>query len=144
MLTGCPEEEMPASAGDLLQDLSQLHERARQVMQGIAQALWPSASLPRDMGALVDLLQGAQRRFRLWKMSACRQGARGAWAMVKTRYTKLDPNHMAEVGPAGPDGQEIPVSLVYDQVALAAKYSQQDCKLDSLLEGIEEEYSHSK
>ena len=44
--------------------------------------------------------------------------------MVKTRYTKLDPNHMAEVGPARPDGQEIPVSLVYDQVALAAKYSQ--------------------
>ena len=64
--------------------------------------------------------------------------------MVKTRYTKLDPNHMAEVGPAGPDGQEIPVNLVYDQVVLAAKYSQQDCNLDSLLDGIEEEYSQSK
>ena len=36
MLTGCPEEEMPSSAGDLLQDLSQLHERARQAMQGVA------------------------------------------------------------------------------------------------------------
>ena len=58
-----------------------------------------------------------------------------SWAMVKTRYTKLDPNHMAEVGLVGPDGQEIPVSLVYDQVALAAKYSQHDCKLDSLLDG---------
>ena len=64
--------------------------------------------------------------------------------MVKTRYTKLDPNHMAEVGPAGPDGQEIPVSLVYDQVALVAKYSQQDFKLDILLDGIEEEYSQPK
>ena len=32
MLTGRPEEEMPSSAGDVLQDLSQLHERARQVM----------------------------------------------------------------------------------------------------------------
>ena len=144
MLTGRPEEEMPASAGDLLQDLSQLHERARQVMQGIAQALWPSSFLPKGMGELVDMLQGARGRFRLWKMSACRQGAREAWAMVKTRYTKLDPNHMAEVRCAGPDGQEIPVSLVYDQVALAAKYSQLDCKLDSLLEGIEEEYSQSK
>ena len=113
-------------------------------MQGIAQALWPSTSLPRGIGELVDMLHGARRRFRLWKMSAYRQGAREAWAMVKTRYTKLDPNHMAEVGPAGPDGQEIPVSLVYDQVALVAKYSQQDCKLDSLLDGIEEEYSQSK
>ena len=92
----------------------------------------------------MDMLQGARQRFSLWKISACRQGAREAWAMVKTCYTKLDPNHMAKVGPAGADGQEIPVSLVYDQVALAARYSQQDCKLDSLLDGIEEEYSQAK
>ena len=56
---------------------------------------------------------------------------------------KADPNHMAEVGPVGSDGKEIPVSLVYGQVELAAKYSQQDCKLDSLLDGIEEEYTQS-
>ena len=51
---------------------------------------------------------------------------------------------MAEVGPVGPDRKEIPVSLVYDQVALAAKYSQQECRLDNLLDGIEEEFSQSK
>ena len=61
--------------------------------------------------------------------------------MVKTWYTKADPNHMADVGPVGPDGKEIPVILVYGQVVLAAKYSQQDCKLDSRLESIEEEYN---
>ena len=144
MLTGRPAEEMPESAGDLLPELSQLHEQARQVMQGIAKALWSSVSPPGGMGELIEKLKGARRRFRLWKISACRQGAREAWAMVKTCYTKLDLNHMAEVGPAGPDGQEIPVSLVYDQVALAAKYSQQDCKLDSLLDGIEDEYNQSK
>ena len=60
-----------------------------------------------------------------------------------TRYTKADPNHMAEVGPAGSDGKEIPIHLVYDQVALAAKYSQQDCRLDSLFDGIEEEFNQS-
>ena len=64
--------------------------------------------------------------------------------MVKKRYTKLDPNHMARVGPLGSDGKEIPVSLVYDQVKIATKFSQQDCKLDSLLDGIEEEFSKSK
>src|SRR3954463_14349012 len=144
MLTGRPAEEMPGSAGDLLPELSQLHEQVRQVMQGIAQALWPSASLPGGMGELVKMLKGVQRHFRLWKISACRQGAREARAMVKTRYTKADPNHMAEVGTVGPDGKEIPVSLVYGQVELAAKYSQQDCKLDSLLEGIEEEYNQSE
>ena len=141
MLTGQPTEEMPGSTGDLLPELSQLLERVRQAMQGIAQALWPSISMPEGLGELAEKLKGARRRFRLWKISACRQGAREAWAMVKTRYTKADPNHMAEIGPMGPDGKEIPVSLVYGQVELDAKYSQQDCKLDSRLESIEEEYN---
>ena len=65
---GHPEEEMPSSTSDLLQDLSQLHERARQVMQGVAQALWPSSFLPNGMGELVDMLQQARRHFRSWKM----------------------------------------------------------------------------
>ena len=64
--------------------------------------------------------------------------------MVKTRYTNLDPNHMAQVGPLGSDGKEIPVNLVYAQVQVAAKYFQQDCKLDTLLNGIEEEIFESK
>ena len=144
MLTGCLEEEMSGSQGDLLQELSQLHERALQAMQSIAKALWPSASPLGGMEELVKLFQGARRRFRLWKISACREGAREAWAMVKTWYTNLDPNHMARVGPVGSDGKEIPVSLVYDQVELAAKYSQQDCKLDNMLDGIEEEVFKSK
>ena len=144
ILTGRPEEEVSGSQGDLLQELSQVHERARQAMRSIAKALWPSASPPGSMEELVKLFQGARWRFRLWKISACREGAREAWAMVKTRYTKLDPNHMARVGPQGSNGKEIPVSLVYDQVKIAAKLSQEDCKLDSLLGGIEEKVFESK
>ena len=113
MLIGRPSEEMPGSTGDLLPELSQLHERVRQAMQGVVQALWPSFSMPEGLGELIEKLKGARWRFRLWKISACRQGAREAWAMVKTRYTKPDPNHMAEVRPVGPDGKEIPISLVY-------------------------------
>ena len=103
-----------------------------------------SDSSPGSMDVLTNLFKGALRRLELWKISACREGAREAWAMVKTWYTKLDPNHMARVGPLGSDGKEIPVSLVYDQVKVAAKYSQQDCKLDSLLDGIEEEIFESQ
>ena len=139
----CSSDLMPGSAGDLLPELSRLHEQVRQVMQGIAQALWPFVSLPEGIGELAEKLKGARQCFRLWKISACLQGAREAWAMVKTRYTKADPNHMAEVGPVGPDGKEIPVILVYGQVELAAKYSQQDCRLDRLLDGIDEEFSQS-
>ena len=143
VLTGRPAEGMPGSTGDQLLELMQLHERVRQAMSGVAQALWPSISLPEGLGGLAEKLQGVRQRSRLWKISACRQGAREAWAMLKTRYTKADPNHMAEVGPVGPDGKEIPVSLMYGQVELAARYSQRDCKLDSLLDGIEEEYNQS-
>ena len=64
--------------------------------------------------------------------------------MVKTQYTKHDPNYMARVKPLGSDGKEILVCLVYDQVKLAAEYSQQDCKLDNLLDDIEEEVFESK
>ena len=143
MLTGRPEEEVSGSSSDLLQGLSQLHEQARQAMRSVAKALWPSDSPPGSMEKLVELFKGARRRIRLWKISACREGAREAWAMVKTRYTKLDPNHMARVGPLGSNGEEIPVSLVYGQVEVAARYSQQDCKLDRLLDGIEEEVFES-
>ena len=72
MLTGRPAEEMPGSAGDLLSELSQLHEQVRQVMQGVSQALWPSVSLPEGIAELTEKLKGARRRFRLWKISACR------------------------------------------------------------------------
>ena len=130
VLTGRPAEEMPGSTGDLRPELLQLLDRVRQVMRGVAQALWPSVSMPEGLGELVEKLKGVRQRFRLWMMSACRQGAREAWAMVKTRYTMADPNHMVKVGPIGPDGKEIPVSLVYGQVELAAKYSQQDYKLE--------------
>ena len=91
VLTGRPAEEMPGSTGDLLPELSQLLDRVWQAMQGVAQALWPSVSMPEGLGELAEKLKGAWRRFRLWKISACRQGTREAWAMVKTRYTKADP-----------------------------------------------------
>ena len=141
VLTNRPEEEVSGSSNDLLQGLSQLHEQARQAMRSVAKALWPSDSPPGSMEKLVELFKGARQRIRLWKISACREGAREAWAMVKTRYAKLDPNHMARVGLVGPNGEEIPISILYDQVEVAAKYSQQYCKLDCLLEGVEEEVS---
>ena len=60
MLTGRPAEEMPGSTGDLLPELSQLHERVRQAMQGLVQALWPSVSMPKGLGELEEKLKGAR------------------------------------------------------------------------------------
>ena len=63
VLTGHPAEEMPGSTGDLLPELSQLLERVRQAIQGIAQSLWPSISMPDGRGELAEKLKGARRRF---------------------------------------------------------------------------------
>ena len=57
--------------------------------------------------------------------------------MVKTRFTKLNPEQMARVGPVGPDGKEVLVRLVYDQVMPAARMSQEDCALDTLIDHLE-------
>ena len=79
----------------MFKELSAVHDRARKAMRSMAKALWPSDAPPESMEGLANLFKGAQHRFELWKASACRECAREAWAMVKTRYTGLDPNHMA-------------------------------------------------
>ena len=61
----------------------------------MVKALWPSDAPPESMEELANLFKGARRRFELRKASTCQEGAGEAWAMVKTRYTGLDPNRMA-------------------------------------------------
>ena len=57
--------------------------------------------------------------------------------MVKTRYTGTDTAYMAEVGPMGPDGEEIPTSLVYENVMPAPRFTKRDCALDTLIDGLD-------
>ena len=59
--------------------------------------------------------------------------------MIKTCYTGLNPEHMARVGQAGPDGQEVLLHLVYDQVMPAARLSQEDCALDALIDNLDQQ-----
>ena len=108
-------------------------------MKSMAKALSPSDVPPESMDELANRFKGARRRFKLWKISACREGAHNVWAMVNTQFTKLDPVHMARVGPVGPNGQEIPLSLVYVEVIQAARYSQKDCALEQLIDNVENE-----
>jgi hypothetical protein len=136
-LTRRPKEEMNSFGGNLLKELSIVHERARKAMKSLAKTLWLTETPPEGMAKLASRYKGARCRFELWKTSACREGAREAWAMVKTRFTKLEPEHMAHVGPAGPDGQEIPLHLVYDQVMLAARFSREDCALDNIIDNLD-------
>ena len=114
-----------------------MHERPRKAMRSMIKALWPAEKPPEGMTELADRFKEARSRFELWKTSACREGAREAWAMIKTRYTGLNTKRMAQVGPVGPDGQEVPLHLVYDQVMPAARLSQEDCALDGLIDNLD-------
>jgi hypothetical protein len=124
LLTGWPGEEVQSFGGNVLKELSVVHEKARKAMKNMVKALWPTEVAPDDMAELANRFKGAQQRFDLWKISSYQEGAREAWAMVKTRFTKLEPEQMDRVGPVGPDGQEIPLHLVYDQVMPGARFSQ--------------------
>ena len=64
MLSSRPEEGMSGFSGNLLQELSRMHEQARQAMRSVAKALCPSASPPGKMEELLELFKGARRRFR--------------------------------------------------------------------------------
>ena len=142
MLTGRPEEEMSG-----LSDAARAVANARASSAGNAeccQGLMAIRLPSRKYGGACTAIQGSAAAFPIVEDIGLPRGRAEAWAMVTTRYTKLDPNHMARVGPLGSNGEEIPVSFVYDQVEVAAKYSQQDCRLDSLLDGIEEEVFESK
>ena len=105
----------------------------------MVRALWPAEQPPEGMTELIDRFKGTRARFELWKTSACWEGAREAWAMIKTRYTGLDPERMAQVGPVGADGQEVPLHLVYDQVMPAARLSQEDCSLDAIIDNLDQQ-----
>jgi hypothetical protein len=59
--------------------------------------------------------------------------------MVKSHFTQLEPEHMARVGPARPDGQEIPLHLVYNQVMPAARFSQEDRAQDNIIDDLDKE-----
>ena len=84
LLTGRPEEEAGSFGRDLLKELSAVHERARKAMKSMFKALWPGEVAPEGMAELTSRFKGARRRFELWKMSSCHEGAREAWAMIKT------------------------------------------------------------
>jgi hypothetical protein len=139
LLTGRPEEEASSFRGNLLKELSIIHERARKAMKSMVKALWLNEMPPEGMAELANRFKGARHRFELWKMSACQEGEWDAWAMVKTRFTKLVPEHLARVGLVGLDEQEVPLHLVYDQVMPAARISQEDCTLDTIIDNLDQD-----
>ena len=59
LLFGRPEEEVSGFRGDVLKEITIVHERARKAMKSMTRALWPSDTPPESMEDLANLFQGA-------------------------------------------------------------------------------------
>ena len=113
----------------MVDEIQIVHRQARRALHRMCSVLWPEETTPSLLSDLIEKLRGAAKHFDIWKKFACREGAREAWAMLKTRFTSIDTERLSRVGPKGPDGEEIPTSLMYSEILTAARNSQRDYSL---------------
>ena len=93
---------MPLS--DQLKQLVELHKAAELAMKDLIVRLWPGEPLPDSYFGLVKWTVNACPRLEVIKRSICIEGARRAFARVKTHWTKLDAKKLMTEGPS--EGKE--------------------------------------
>ena len=86
-----------------LKQMVELHKAADQAMKGFIVRLWPGDALPNSFFGLVRRLVDACPRLEVVKRSICIEGARQAFARVKTQWVKLDAVKLIKEGP--PEGR---------------------------------------
>ena len=96
--------EHPVPMSDELKQMAELHKAADQAMKGFIVRLWPGDALPNSFFGLVRQLVDACPRLEVVKRSVCIEGARRAFALVKTQWVKLDTVKLIKEGP--PEGKE--------------------------------------
>lgn len=110
--------------GEKLKQLGELHKLARLAMEDIFMAMWPEEEIPGTFFDLGRCLWEARARIGIWKSSAAREGARQAWGMLQMHFPDLDIQPIAEVGPAGPNGEEMKPDSNFARVMEFARMSE--------------------
>ena len=122
---------MPMS--DQLKQLVELHKAAEQAMRGLIVRIWPGDSLPNSYFGLVRRLVDACPRLEVIKRSVCIEGARRAFARVKTQWVKLDAVKLIKEGP--PEGKEHRhPEMYYEGVLPGARLIADECSKDVIFE----------
>ena len=96
--------EHPVRFSDQLKQLVELHRLAELAMKDLIVRLWPADPVPSSYFGLVNRLVSACPRLEAVKQSVCIEGARMAFARVKTHWAKLDAKKLMTEGP--PKGKE--------------------------------------
>ena len=81
------EAEHLVPMSDQLKQMAELHKAADQAMKGFIVRLWPGDALPNSFFGLVRRLVDACPRLEVVKRSVCIEGARWAFARVKTQWS---------------------------------------------------------
>ena len=128
------EAARPQLLGDQLKQLAELHRTAKSALEDLCIVLWPSDPLPTSFFGLVHRLQGAVAQVKLWKWSACLEGAREAFAAIRTWYPKLDLELVAQ---RGPKGKKREAKDYFEVVMPAARVSEKKYKKEMILENLD-------
>ena len=96
--------EHPVPFSDQLKQLVELHRLAELAMKDLVVRLWPADPIPGSYFRLVQRLVSACPRLEAVKRSVRIEGARMAFACVKTHWAKLDAKKLMTEGP--PEGKE--------------------------------------
>ena len=118
---------------DQLKQMVELHKAADQAMKGFIVRLWPSDALPNSFFGLVRRLVDACPRLEVVKRSVCIEGARRAFARVKTQWVKLDAVKLIKEGP--PEGKEHRhPEMYYEGVLPGARLIADECLQNAIFE----------
>ena len=90
--------EHPLSFSDQLKQLVELHKAAELAMKDLIVRLWPAEPMPNCYFGLVKWLVSACPRLEVMKRSFCIEGARMAFASVKTHWAKMDAKKLMTEG----------------------------------------------
>ena len=96
--------EHPMPFSDQLKQLVELHRLAELAMKDLIVRLWPADPIPSSYFGLVQRLVSACPRLEAVKRSVCIEGARMAFARIKTHWAKLDAKKLMTEEP--PEGKE--------------------------------------
>ena len=119
----------PVPFSDQLKQLVELHKSAELAMKDLIVRLWPAEPIPSSYFSLVKRLVSARPRLEAVKRSVCIEGARMAFARVKTHWAKLDAKKLMTEGP--PEGKEHRrPELYFDGVLEGSRLVAEQCAKD--------------
>ena len=112
---------------------AELHKLSGSAMKDVVAWVWPTEPIPNSYFGLVRQLVNAVPRINAVKQSACIEGARMAFAQVKTFWGKIKVIDVAvKSPPKGKDRHEL--EHYFEDVLVAARLIEGQCSKDIIFE----------